>query len=171
VNQGTATLDTSGGALYLYAPAVSGDNWRLLVKETPVVPYTITVAVTCHIYNVNYNVVGIGWRDSNSGKIVTFMISGEAEGTLRVSKYNSVTSLSGNYTNVRFGAYNTLLWLRIADNGTNRICSWSLDSKHWIVFHTISRTDFITPNQVMICGNSVNSTYPCGITVYSWEEA
>jgi hypothetical protein len=63
-----------------------------------------------------------------------------------------------------------LIWLRIADNGTNRIVSFSVDGVLWTALHTVGRTDFITPNQVGFYVNAANATWGIGMFLVHWEE-
>jgi len=167
----TGTIDMTNGGIYILAPAVAGDHWRWRVRTAPSTPYTIIACILPHIVNVNYAFVGIGWRQSSDGKAIVFGAGGEGEGTLRLSKYNSAISYAGYYGAIRFGAYNTTLFLRITDDGTNRTSSWSLDGQHFHEYNSVSRTDFLTADQVLFGACSLNGTYPAGMTLLSWEES
>jgi hypothetical protein len=62
-------------------------------------------------------------------------------------------------------------FIRIADNGTNRLCSYSVDGQNWFQFHSVGRTDFLTATEVGFFANDASNTYECGITLLSWKEA
>jgi len=165
VNQGTATADDSHGGITLYDTARS-DNHRMLVMTEPATPYTITACVLIRDPVTSYAFGGLCWRDSASGKVVVFVHSSESGGSLRAGKWNSPTSYSAWYWNVTLGLAHGLMWLRIADDGTSRICSWSVDGQHWSQVHSVSNTDFITADQV---GITINPRNDIAMTLLSWE--
>ena len=170
VNQGGASVDTTYGGIYLTAPAGAGDNIRARVKTAPATPYVVTAAFLMNVMAVNYPNAGLLFRDSVSGKIVTFAFGAEvAKYTLAVTKYNSASSYNASYVAPNWWPA-TVVWLRIADNGTNRICSYSSDGQHWQVLHTVGRTDFLTADQVGFYANANNATYPADLTLLSWKE-
>jgi hypothetical protein len=63
-------------------------------------------------------------------------------------------------------------WIRIADNGTNRIISWSVNGLHFTQVHSVSRTDFITADEVgFFISDSADNKHDPGLTLLSWAEA
>lgn len=169
VNQGTATVDTTYGAPYLDDLTVGSFNLRILKKAAPAPPYVITTAWNPIIADVNNSGLGLGWRDSTTGKLVIFAIRYAGSYNLVVDKATNPTTWAGaNYTNV-VAVRGQPLFLRIADNGTSRICSSSLDGYHFTTVHTIARTDFLTPDEVWF-GLYVNPVRVSG-TLLSWEQA
>lgn len=174
VNQGGATLTTSQDGITISAPTNSGDNLRIRKKAAPATPYTITAFVVINTYPQNYTGVGLCFRESSSGKLHTFGPIYSGNLYLGSTKWNSVTSFGGDYSNQ--GNYSPaeimrgVGWLRIGDDGTNRKCWNSSDGKNWFEYHSVSRTDFITANEVGFFVNINNSTYPGNITLLSWKE-
>ena len=168
LNQGTATYTDSGGSIYLYVPAVASSNMRALIKAAPAAPYTITAAINAQQYIQNYNNVGIVWRESGTGKLVSFTLGNP--GYLLINKWNSATSFNATYTSSGIMFSYPIIFLRIADDNTNRICSWSIDGQNFLVFHSVGRTDFITADEVGFYGESANETYPVAIHLASWKE-
>jgi hypothetical protein len=160
VNQGGASVNEANGSLYLAIPAVGGDQLRILKKAAP------------DLFGTNYHQAGIGWRQSSDGKLVTLGVAAQDYGTLRVLKWNSASSYNGSYTNpnIAYGVALAPLWLRIADTGVNRVCSWSLDGTNFLQIHSVGRTDFMTGNEVLMYGETNNGTWPAGATYLSWEE-
>lgn len=168
VNQGGASIDTTPGGVYLLAPAGAGNNLRIRIKAAPAPPYIITAALLPHKYIQNYAYCGLVWRQSADGKLVAFAY-GLSANQLSGDKFTSPTAWSANYFLLTTRPADPL-FLRIADDGVNRICSWSADGQHFHPIHTIARTDFLTANQVGFFADANNATYPCGITVLSWKE-
>ena len=89
---------------------------------------------------------------------------------MAANKHTSPTVYSAAYT-VQAITPHVPLFLRIADDDTNRIMSWSNDGQHWIVSHTVGRTDFLTADEVGFMVNSNNATWPASMTLLSWVEA
>jgi len=166
VNQSTATATEAGGGIYLLAPAVSGDQLRVLKKAAPGTPYVVTACFLHHNHQVNYNQCGLVFRQSSDGKIVSYAIHGEGA-SWKVTKWNSHSSYSGVYLTQAALAISPI-WLRIADDGTNRICSWWRNGQNFHQFDSVGRSDFLTADEIGFYAQSNNSTYPAGITLLSW---
>lgn len=170
VNQGGATVDTSKGGAYLLAPAAAGNNLRLLLKTAPATPYTVTVCLMPQLYRADFAFFGLCFRQSSDGKLHTLQCGHNSGFVLESNKWSAPTTPVANYVSVAFN-YPALVWMRIADNGTNRITSWSSDGQHFHQLHSVGRTDYLTPDQVGIFVMSNNASYPAGVTVLSWDES
>lgn len=173
VNQGSATVVTTNGGIYLQDPGTSGGNWRLRVKSAPSTPYMITVAVLPNFIDDNSQRVAVGFRQSSDGKLALFVIQADGGGRFYSQKWNSPSSFNSNYAGspAEINANTGPFFLRIADNGTNRILSASRDGQNFIQFHSVGRTDFLTADQVCFGVDSVVTTYACGMTLLSWVQA
>ncbi len=178
VNQGGATVDTTYGGIYLAAPAADGTNFRLYVRNAPSVPYTITALVHLRMAftgAADFIEAGLCFRQSADGKFATFGLQHAAVGTVWhfiTSKFTDPTTFSANYARdwqSRFSSHP--IWLRIADDNTNRVCSWSPDGQHWIQVQSVGRTDFLTADQVGIYVNAEHASLSMSMMVYSWKEA
>ena len=156
VNQGGASTDETKGGLILTVPAASGDNVRGLAIAVPSSPYTFTAAIMSGVPAVNYAAGGIGLRESSSGKLVTI---GHTPRNNQVECYNwnSETSLASSYGGTTAASPSTI-WLRIKDDGTNRIIYQSGNGVFWTQVSSTTRTDFITPDQLFVWGNSNNGS-------------
>lgn len=118
--------------------------------------YTLTVRITKTLFSSNRNHVMLALRDSASGKLVTFGWESFGAGTgsagNRLVSYDLLNSSTGNTTpagtNLRTTAGYTDEWLRIQDDGTNRVLSSSADGVSWTSRLTELRTNYITPNQI-----------------------
>lgn len=146
VNQAFSTVSTVNGGVYLAADNDSGGlDLKIRKKAAPPTPYTISAAI---IHNqspgLSNSMFGLCFRESSSGKLS--VIRWITSGSLLASKYNSPTSFSANYDSD--ACYAPPLFLRIADNGTSRIYSYSYDGQNYLKFHTVGRTDFHTADEV-----------------------
>lgn len=177
INQGgasiTATTVQGAAGLFLIAPANAAENIRLRKKAAPATPYSITAAILTRLPGAvnNNDHCGIAFRQSSDGKLALWCMTPTQ--TLRSFKYTSPTVFSATYsTSITFMRESqALIWLRITDDGTNRICSVSSDGKNFQVIHSVGRTDFLTADEVGFYCNSKNNLGDVGATLLSWEEA
>lgn len=174
INQGSTTIDTTNGGIYIETPATSGTNIRLRKKSAPATPYTVTVALIPNLYPANYSNCGIGWRQSSDGKMVMFRLVSDSANvsSLVVAKLTDATTFSANYVAFEHRhMWGPVVWLRIADNGTNRICSISGDGQHFIALHSVGRTDFLTGDEIGFMVEANQTSGPAGMTLLSWKES
>lgn len=172
VNQGTATVETTRGGIYLHAPAVSA-ALRARVKTAPATPYTITCRL---LFNLLTGRAGLCFRQSSDGKLATFTYDFSSGGASNwySTKYTSPGVVSANYSGALTASGMNIgreFYMRIADDGTNRIISASWDGVHFFVVHTIGRTDFLTADQVGFFVDANQTTHPAGMLVESWLQA
>lgn len=171
VNQGSATLSVANGLAVLHNDAnVNNGSWKLRVKTAPATPYTITVGFTVTGLYDNL-AAGLCWRQSSDGKLI-MVNKTTASATVFATKWDSVSVAGADYN-----SWSTLLlmsrgviWFRLADNGTNRLISFSTDGFTWQQLHSVSRTDFLTADQVGF-GVFGNATGEQNISIVSWAEA
>jgi len=168
VNQDAATAVATNGGIYLQSDTDSSTEFRVLKKAAPATPYTITAAIIPNMTDVNYNSCGLCWRQSSDGKMVVAhcVISKH----IYVDKETDAENAGANYADIIPYFAGGIIWLRIADNGTNRIVSFSLNGVNFIQIHSVGRTDFMTADEVGFCVNSQNATYAAGMTLLSWKE-
>lgn len=173
VNQGGASVTTTNGGIFLSAPAGLGDNVRIRKKSAPSTPYTITAAFLPQCVGVQYAAVGLAFRQSSDGKMHVFWGLFDGSSKFYSTKYTNPTTFSAHYANVETGSIGggPVLFLRIADDGSNRISSISYDGVNFLQVHSVGRTDFITADEVGFVVNSANATYAAGATLLSWKEA
>lgn len=170
VNQGSATVTTTNGGIYLYDPANEGVSYRIRKKAAPSTPYTITALLLVNHGCWAHPSVGIGWRQSSDGKLVLARVLGMGYvHNLALLKANNETTDIANYVDQALGAV-PWIWLRITDDGTNRIVSFSRDGQNFIQMHSVGRTDFLTADEVCLFASSRNSSFGAGVTLLSWKE-
>lgn len=107
LNQGGASIDTTGGAHVLTSPASARIRYR--VRAAPATPYVITALLVASHLNTSFQLYGAGFRDSATDRIQfvawhTRMSGGHdsapaltrrpGRGRLRVRRYGSAISRS-----------------------------------------------------------------------------
>lgn len=167
LNQGSASTTTTNGAVFLSAPASATTEFRGRIKAKTA-PYTITASMLPLFSPANFARVGLFFTDGT--KIAFFGVGYNANPRLFSSTFNTVTSINADYTTQIFSGYSGMLWLRIADNNTNRVCSLSMDGINFIEIHSVVRTDFLTATSVG-WGGDVENSVAWGSTLLSWSEA
>jgi hypothetical protein len=140
LNQVDSTVADTAQGMAITSPAknVAADALRILKKAAPATPYTITAKVKLNAITANFFGVGIGWRDSATGKLETLMLdTGTAMRflTQRFSALNTVASETSYATSMAVHE----LWMRIADDGTNRVMSASLDGLNFILLDSTAK--------------------------------
>jgi hypothetical protein len=178
VNQGTSTVATTKGMMVVTSQGGTSDSLRLLVKNAPATPYTITVCMMAQSgYYPGASTVGqfgICWRDSASGKIITYGWGMSSYPLyFSYSQWTNYTTLSANQ--FEYGApAQGLFWIRFADDGTNRTVKLSTDGATFaLVSPAQSRTTFLTADQIGVYVNNWSSTYVLArvVSVLNWSEA
>lgn len=179
VNQGSATVSTTNGGIALVAQAAAGNSMKIRKKAAPATPYTITIAFIPNMIGTpGTDAPGMGllFRQSSDGKIVTCntvitsAVANAASTVVRTQKYNSATSFSANYVSYAYQP-GGIVWLRITDNGVNRISSISFDGVNFLDFHTVGRTDFLTADEVGFWVDANNANNAVVMQLLSWKEA
>jgi hypothetical protein len=171
VNQGGATAVDLDNGIVLTAPSNSGDNFRILKKAVPSAPYTVVLGYVATMVSANYYITGFVWRQSSDGKIIAAGLSRDNETKMRVVKYNSVSSISGEYVSYDVVPATSMIWLKIEDDNTNRKVSFSFDGKNWLQIHSVGRTDFLTADEIGFCVNVNNASLGAIMSLISWEQS
>jgi len=164
-NQGTSSVTDVKGVVVLEPQSIaSGESLRMLLKAAPTPPYSITIAVQALSGNKTSgsgSQYGFCWRDSASGKVITWGPGCEGTGypiKFWHTRWASSTSVTTQVANYYIGSTNPY-WLRMTDDGTYRSIAFSGDGYRFENITTPeSRTTHITPNQVGIFANSYLSS-------------
>jgi hypothetical protein len=169
-NQGSATATANaGGALYLTAPTNSGShNLNFLYKATPATPWSV---IAGYVITPNFKsdsvddltIAGLALRESGTNEIISFSFGhngGVQDGTEYITKWDSYTSINGNYVAQPFGPLPPVIWVKLSDDGANLTFYISPDGQNFSQVWQKSRTDFFTsgPNQVGMFVDSLSST-------------
>lgn len=175
INQDATIVTVNGnGGICLSGTSGAGGNNEVALrkKAAPSVPYTVTAAILG--LKKGAPSFGLCFREVASGELHTFG-AGFSGVALSSSKWDSPTAFSAHYAQTPMEellpASGGLMWLRIADDNTNRVCSWSADGYNFFTFHSVTRTDFLTANEVGFYVSSANATDVIALTLMSWDEA
>jgi hypothetical protein len=187
INQGGATLDTSGGGIYLEAPTDAGvANLRVRKKSAPATPYTITAAFMPFMPQTAGVFPGLGlcFRESGTSKIIAAGWNSENDPDTKpiiragLSKWTNATTFSANYGTQAFQDAHVYIWgpvvyFQIGNDGTNLTFKYGNDGKRWALVKSAAKNDFFTtgPDEVGFYSLANNSVTPVGIFLLSWKEA
>lgn len=145
-----------------YDPTPSG-TIHSSYTAAPSTPYKFTVAINPHIYYSGSNRCGIGWR-SSTGQYVSFTVGIESGSWVHsMYTWNSISSFSGTFFDIGIPpmlVHGPLTWLRIEDTGVNRNAYISSNGINFTLIHTVSRTNFMTPDNIAVIldtGSNVNT--------------
>jgi hypothetical protein len=175
-NQGTATKSTANGGVYVEAAAAAGTNLKGREIAAPATPYTITGAFLANARSLDFVNCGLYFANAGAGTISRLAIvanSGVNSGwAIQADKLTSATVFSASYASEPFPQGRSgLIWFRIADDGVNRIYSWSADGFNFITFFSVGRTDFLTADLVGFYVESGSATAKAGIFLAHWLAA
>jgi hypothetical protein len=170
-NQDTATVDTTNGGIYMSTPGNAATELYCYYRTAPSVPYKITALVIGNCVPANYVYFGLTFRQSSDGKLATFAVTHESSWIWRVQKWTNSTTFSAHYTSVDTRSLVPYYFLRIEDDNTNRICSFSFDGINFRLIYSVGRTDFLTADQVGLVLKSQSGTNGVGMNVISWLES
>jgi hypothetical protein len=175
VNQGITSVADTGSGMYLQTLGTNGGgrDARLLVQSAPATSYGIDVCfeyVGATTIAANNGLVGVCFRESSSGKIHAYVVDFNSNGdcVMISTKYDSPSSYNSDYNNKVSDFVAGIMWLRISDDGINRYCWYSRDGINYTNFHFVSRTDYITADQI---GVFVDPIYQdIKVSYVSWKQ-
>ena len=185
VNQSTAAFVDNKGAPFLSTPNTNSLNLRCRLKTYPTPPFTVEMAYIPNANSVGVSsspyVCGLCIRDSVSGKLQTYGIGCQSS-DMELAGYNftSHTSVSGIITgwpSWTCFSYSPLLWFKYYDdNASARVISISTDGYTWSQIVSLSRTDFLTPDQIGVYVNAYagySASYgqsDTGLALLHWKQ-
>lgn len=168
VNQSTATATQTNRGIYMEDPKLTGDHFRIL-KKSQTGTYIFTVGFNQQIIGgsgVGLK-TGIILRQSSDGKLIFFGLD-SGNTTLKVYKFNSPGSISGEYAQQFIQASYYTLWLRFVISASTRVASVAIDGENFLQVHTTTLTDFLTPDEIGLAVNS-NASSVGGAHYYSFK--
>ena len=168
LNQGGATVADASGVSYLQVGAQSQDI-RARARTAPATPYTVTALVAPEFENIGNQDVGIGFHEIGSGKSQAIRLT--ADFLVAVTNSTALNAIGSNQFVT--GRFFSPWWLRIRDDGTNLIFSYSADGINFRQLVSNLRTAQFTtaPDRIMYYVNDRSTTQPCAISVLSWVES
>jgi len=165
INQGGASASEVNGGIHL--AGAGGGNLQILKKAAPGTPYSIVAAVLPLCIPADASGAGLCWRQSADGKLVIAGVA-RTSGTnynpaFVVQKWTNPDTWSATY--VALTLYNFPPFMKITDDGVNRICYFGVDGINWYQAHSVGRADFLTADEVgfYVLQNGK-------MTLISWQE-
>jgi hypothetical protein len=147
---GSPSVSTSYGGIKLSG---AGTPFNVTGRKitAPATPYTVKAAFRVQSRSTTNSSVGLFFRESSSGKLSIYLgvLARDANQTV-VFRMTSPTVYAG-VTDLNDTATlwdQTIIFLMIEDNGTNRVYSRSFDGISWITLLTQSRTTHLTADEV-----------------------
>lgn len=172
INQGSASVVTTNGGIYL-SDGATNNGFHIRKKAAPATPYTITAAFLANVCHVDYMTFGLLFRQSSDGKLAFNAIqfnSGGGGFRYQSFYFTNPTTYAGDGSAPVQTPLKAIVWLRITDNGTNRIMSYSNDGQNWLTHSTLGRTAFLTADEIGFAIDPANAGYGMGVTLLSWKE-
>jgi len=161
---GSATKADDAGTVVL---TMAGSGSDAILLSVPSAPYTKDFHVIVNTTTTSdYPSCGAGWTDgaTTAAKIHSlFLLSGQTQygRIMRVGRFtnfslaNYQTPAGTDYDKYTVGSGD--FWVRLADDSTNRIFSYSADGKNFIPAYSVARTTFLTPSHYgVICGSGAS---------------
>ena len=172
-NQGTSTITQQGSGLFLSTPASATNNVAIQEINVPAKPYSVIAKIRPLLYLGGTQYCGLCFDDGT--KLATFGYQWDTVATLpkiTSDKWTNVTTFSANYTFVdaRLFHWMQLMYLKIHDDSSNRICSVSPDGINFITIHSVATNDFLTPTKVGFFATTSDSGKAAGMLLESWQQ-
>ena len=173
VNQGTASVATTWGGVYLEMPGIGSQSVKIRKKSAPAVPYTISAGFLMNLHPLNYTFLSLGFRNSADGEL-SHLRYGFNNGWVfsRVNSSTPVQDVASAGTVSTDGLFNPI-WLRIADNGVNHIFSYSHDGRVWLPIYSEPRATLLpASNEVFFSvDNRLSASYTVGVYLIHWAQS
>ena len=171
LNQGSASLSTADDRMYVSGPSNgTAQSIHAQVKAIPTAPYKIDITFYPLLYFTQYSQVCVGWRQSSDGKIVVFNIYTEGdEIKVNVLRFSDATTFNTSLIGSRADSlpFQPCI-VRLEDDNSNRIISYSGDGNNFVPFYSEGRTSYLTASQSLFGINPYSQF--SGITVAGWFE-
>jgi len=174
INQNGASVSSSDVGICMSMPAAGGDNWRVREKAIPGTPPWQVTALLSHIGVGGY--MGLCFRNNGAGTLAGpfmyhFSTTNAVNSRFYVRKMTSPTVISAEYIADQIFTGWDFIWIRLRDDGVNRLTSVSKDGINFLQIHSIARTDFLTADRVGWFGNNQNlASFNTLVTLHSWKE-
>ena len=174
INQGSAAVNQGGNVVQLVLGTEGSENVRGRFTAAPATPYTITALIYPGPMNTSGTCgVGPAFRETGSGKIVYIAYVGNASGAgpkWHVHRNSSPTVNSSVVSENVFSIPSSPQWVRISDNGTLTVYSYSFDGVNFFTLVSETRGSFFTtaPDQVGIIIQNFGAGITVAGSVISW---
>lgn len=174
LNQGSATCaDADDGGLKMTLPNENNHQFRGKYITAPATPWAVTAHLQLGPGMKKYasatvgTYVGLFCREASSSKL--YILPLWSGGTIGLWRMTDVTTFSAN-VDTGYDNRNKDLWMRLEDDGTDIIGSYSLDGVNFMELFTDGRASFFSsgPDQVGFGGSAGNGAAGLHLYVKSW---
>jgi hypothetical protein len=178
INQGSATLTVEKGGNRMDEVAAAAHSVHIRKKSAPAAPWTLEVMFMPDFgFSSLTNWACVLFRESSTGKLHAFHLvhSGPNVFTIYSSKWTNPTTFSAHYQSQAIQypmLYHGPFFVKIEDNNTNRVISFSPDGQNWTAWHSVTRADFLTGGADEI-GWGINTNATTGnmmMNLLHWKE-
>jgi hypothetical protein len=177
---GSWTGDNAGSATFtdeydtLFFESDTGGNLNVQYMAAPATPWTKSFALIPYKAFQNFSVCGLVFRQSSDGKLRTFTIThdtGTSGFLVQAQNWTSTTVFGATLTQNQLytAMIGAPLFMRIADDGANRLFQLSLDFRVWRTFFSEGRTTTMTADQFGIVVRSGTSGSKGALRVLALE--
>jgi hypothetical protein len=172
VNQEDATYHQQFGGGSIYAPAVSGNDARILVRDAPAEStWAWYSGLHLTLADGTASTNGLILRDATSGKLIVFGISESSDLGVYLARYDSPTAWNASVTNKPLGGgLSGRHYFRIVKNATDDYdFYWSADGIGWILIsgaYDVSAW-LDTVDEIGFMAESANTSWPT-IATMNW---
>jgi len=188
LNQGTASVTTTNGAMYLQTASSTVHSLSGQMMPIPPTPYTITATFLPSIYNFvfpgstggqtfQYPSCGLFWYQGsttggNPNALRTFGYEQTANTSSSfafvVAKYHSPTSYWGDGGPLPYAIAGPIQ-MQLHDDGTTQTMQLSNDGANWQTIDSSPSTSVYIADHVGFYCDSFNSKTTPGMTLLSWQ--
>lgn len=174
INQGTASVaDTAIGITITQPSGNTGISARSKATAATPVSYTALVAFSPYPGNGTTNpTLYFGFYDGTKFEGIGFVNSGTGTNTttLVVTRWTNTTTFSTNPFTWTDGPWATPLWLKIRDDGTNLIYSYSTDGVNFAILQTNTITTFLANANNIFLGGLAPPSANNYMSILSWTQ-
>ena len=188
LNQGTSSVTTTNGSMYLQAAASAAHSLAGQMIPTPSIPYTITATFLPSISSSlfpgtsggntgGFPACGLFWYQAGAtggapGGLRTFGYAGASSVftpfVFIIGKYHSPSSYWGDGGLLPYSVTGPI-HMQLHDDGTNQTMQLSNDGANWQTIDSSPSTFFTVADHVGIYCDSFSSNTMPGMTLLSWQ--
>lgn len=167
------TVVTTNGGIVISTAASGTDQNRARVKAVPgATPYTVDIAILPRFIVENFHNAGLYVTDGTNAatsKLWGCYVGGiSGQSTIKVDKWTNSTTFSANAVSLQLPVAG-VIFLRYADDSTNRSCSYSFDGVNYEAIFSEGRTTFLTATHIGFGVQTANATRGTLMTLVSYN--
>ena len=171
-NQDSAVVVDNGKTFIFTKPATGGtaaSNSVYYRFSTFPLARTVTAAIELIAFGKDFSNARLVLRNQASGDLILFGVQYNAGWFLSIITATDPTTEIANLKALPIPISNSIIWLRIANDGVNRTYLWSNDGITFQQFYTEAATQFITADQAGVSLDSRNATESITSILHSWQ--